>query len=158
MFIGAVGTSCIAAASMSSFAPAKFTEARGWFSPTEDSCSTPLWRVGLGGAILGGGMAVGGACPGMVLAQVRLLLLLLLLTVVLVPLLVLALLLVIPLPCSHGSCLRSAPLRWAAACRPLPSPCWAAWRARWASASSRLFSSSTRGSSSRPRQAFEFLR
>eukprot|EP01047_Picozoa_sp_COSAG01_P034441 COSAG01_NODE_2588_length_7414_cov_4.548052_2_plen_360_part_00 len=67
MFMGAVAGSCVSFASLSVLAPAKFSAVRAGFHPTRRG-----YVAGgiCGGAILGTGMAIAGACPGMVLPQV----------------------------------------------------------------------------------------
>ena len=67
MFLGAVSASGFSFIVLSLVAPERFAGIRAKFHPVQRSF---LCGGALGGAILGAGMAVGGACPGMVLPQV----------------------------------------------------------------------------------------
>lgn len=67
MFMGAVAGSCVAFSIISVVAPERFDAVRRSFHP----CTRGYLSGGiLGGAILGLGMVIAGACPGMVLPQV----------------------------------------------------------------------------------------
>ena len=65
MFLAAVGTSAASLGIVSVVAPEKFAAARGKVSGGKKH----LKVAALGAGLLGMGMALGGACPGMVLAQ-----------------------------------------------------------------------------------------
>ncbi|GBG30623.1 Hypothetical Protein FCC1311_068432 [Hondaea fermentalgiana] len=68
MFLAAAGTSAAVFAVAAIVAPAKFEAARlDWDS---SRCGRGPRSAALGGMILGSGMAIAGACPGMVLPQV----------------------------------------------------------------------------------------
>lgn len=67
MFLGAVSASAFSFALLRTVAPQRFSSIRANFHPVQRSF---LCGGALGGAILGAGMAIGGACPGMVLPQV----------------------------------------------------------------------------------------
>jgi uncharacterized membrane protein YedE/YeeE len=67
MFMGAVAGSCTSFALLSIFFPAKFAAVRAGFHPVQRGY---VGGGAAGGAILGAGMAIAGACPGMVLPQV----------------------------------------------------------------------------------------
>jgi hypothetical protein len=68
MFMAAVGSGAMVLSALSVLNPAACTLARDEFYCC---CNRGVWTAGLtGGYILGVGMAVGGACPGMVLSQI----------------------------------------------------------------------------------------
>jgi len=68
MFIGAFAVSCFVLAALSKLYPKDFQDARlAW---DEDRAFRGFRSAILGGLILGAGMAISGACPGMVLPQV----------------------------------------------------------------------------------------
>ena len=67
MFMGAVSASCVAFVGLKTLAPARFDAVRLGFHPAQRGL---LAGGAVGGAILGTGMVVAGACPGMVLPQV----------------------------------------------------------------------------------------
>ena len=64
MFVAALGASAAASATVSLVAPVRFAATRA------QACRKRLPVAALGAGLLGLGMALGGACPGMVLAQV----------------------------------------------------------------------------------------
>lgn len=67
VFFGAMGTGALLLAGLSYFELPQFASLHSLWRPT---ATTRGWLTGpvLGGALLGGGMAASGACPGMVLA------------------------------------------------------------------------------------------
>jgi len=67
MFMGAVAGSCLVFTMLSIAAPKRFAEVRAAFPPP---CRGFVSGGILGGVILGFGMCIAGACPGMVLPQV----------------------------------------------------------------------------------------
>jgi hypothetical protein len=71
MFLAAMATSCISFALCCHFAPDQFTVVRKKMTGCCDgSCAVvPLLRGAIGACLLGVGMAISGACPGMVLSQ-----------------------------------------------------------------------------------------
>ena len=66
MFVGALAASCLSLAVLSKCSPEKFKKVRMGHITTAHSYIVS----GLGGFLVGVGMLVSGACPGMVLAQV----------------------------------------------------------------------------------------
>ena len=69
MFLGAMGTPALCVSALALFAPTKFTTARKAWQEGQLERGV-LSRTSFGALLLGVGMAVAGACPGMVLAQV----------------------------------------------------------------------------------------
>lgn len=67
MFLSASITSCVSFAILSMIAPKTFKRARDVFFGCGSEKS--MTAAAAGGAVLGAGMAIGGACPGMVIVQ-----------------------------------------------------------------------------------------
>jgi len=69
MFLGAMGTSALCVSALALFVPTKFTTARKAWQEGQLERGV-LSGTSFGALLLGVGMAVAGACPGMVLVQV----------------------------------------------------------------------------------------
>lgn len=71
MFMGAVAGSVLCFLVLHAFFPERFEAMRSFFvkAPVDEACAIPVRKAGIGGAMLGGGMALAGACPGMVIVQ-----------------------------------------------------------------------------------------
>jgi len=71
MFMGAVAGSALCFIVLNKFFPERFDAMRSFFikAPVDEAAETPLRKAAIGGALLGSGMALSGACPGMVIVQ-----------------------------------------------------------------------------------------